>query len=145
MRERIVAAACVICVAAAGCGDEPTSSSTEQEGVDLAVMPVWTDDSIRVTVEADLPDGALVNAWAVDHDELGTDPPLDAADAEARDMEFVDGEASATLDVSAFEGDAAVVEVSFLPRYEEQPSVVEEQYEPNEGDDVTALVERGSG
>lgn len=134
----------------AACGGGEANEQTDAEsGVELSATAVWTnDDRIEVDVESGLPDGALVSGWAVDHDRLDTDAPLDAADTGGEPGDgpqnvatVTDGEASLTLDVGHFEGETAVVEVSFIPSYDEQPPVVRETYDANEGDSWSALVD----
>lgn len=139
-------------LAMTACGSATTGDDGGDTGgqPEMSVTAFWkATDTIEVDVATDLPDGARLTFWAVNHDRLDTDAPLDAADT-GGDLgdgpqnvaTVTDGQAQMSLDVSHFEGDAAVVEVSFLPNFEGQPDAVADAYAPNEGVDWSAVVER---
>jgi hypothetical protein len=113
------------------------------EDPEMSATASWREDEIEVTVESnELPDGAMVGAWAVDHDDLGTSAPLEAAETDTVHTSIEDGKATITLDAADFAGNAAVLSVNFIPTFDEQPQVVRERYWPNQGGVVERLVRR---
>jgi hypothetical protein len=113
------------------------------EDPEMSATATWREDEIEVTVKSDdLPDGAMVSAWAVDHDDLSTSAPLDSAETDNVHTSIEDGKASITLDAADFAGDAAVLSVDFIPSFDEQPQVVRGRYWPNQGAAVERLVRR---
>jgi PKD repeat protein len=109
----------------------------------MSATATWQEDEIEVTVTSDdLPDGAMVGAWAVDHDDLSTSAPLDSAETDNVHTSIEDGKASITLDAADFAGDTAVLEVSFISIFDEQPQVVRDRYWPNQGAAIERLVRR---
>ena len=113
------------------------------EGPHLSATATWQGDEIEAVVKSDdLPDGAMVGASAVDHDDLSTSAPPEAASTDTVHTSIEDGKATITLDAADFAGNAAVLEVSFTPDFDEQPQVVRERYWPNQGAAVEQLVRR---
>jgi hypothetical protein len=94
------------------------------EDPEMSATAAWREDEIEVTVTSDdLPDGAMVGAWAVDHDDLSTSAPLEAAETDNVHTSIENGKATIALDAADFAGDTAVLEVSFIPNFDEQPQV----------------------
>lgn len=89
----------------------------------------WDSDTITVEADTNLPDGAVLSWYLVDGDDWDD---IDAADVSGF-ADVSDGQMEADPDVAAFGSDQALIQVSFVPRYDGQPDDVADTYEPNQG------------
>lgn len=107
--------------------DESDQGEEPVEAPEVSIRSAsWTGDEILMEVDTNLPGGAIMSWSAVDGDDW------DDVDAtEARGFATVsNGTATAELDVSEFATNQALVEVTFVGRYEDQPDDIAEAYGP---------------
>lgn len=132
MRRTMTALAAVLLLAGCGGTDTAPPEVTISEAS-------WSGDEITVTAGSNLPDGAILSWYVVEGDDWDD---LDAVDLDGF-ATVTDGTATASIDVADFTADQALVDVSFVPGYGEQPADVQDAYDPNQGAEDETSVSRG--
>lgn len=118
----------------AGCG------GGDVDGPDVSIADAaWSGDEIAITAGSNLPDGAILSWYVVEGDDWDD---LDAADVDGF-ATVTAGTATASVDVGEFTADEALIDVSFVPGYNEQPQQVQDSYDSNQGAGDETSVSRG--